>query len=136
MKLKVSKIAEFISATNHIPESVSAEVVQGYSIDSRTVGAGQLFFAVKGERLDGHDYVESSLQRGAVAAVVRADQLARFADQTRLDRRRRHAGRLTNLGDRGAQNVGQATGRRYRVCGKDDHERSHRSRSQPRRPAC
>jgi UDP-N-acetylmuramoyl-tripeptide--D-alanyl-D-alanine ligase len=59
-------------------------VAQGYSIDSRTVGPGQLFFAVKGERLDGHDYVEAALGRGAVAAAVRADQLSRYPRRTRL----------------------------------------------------
>ena len=32
----------------------------GYSIDSRTIGAGELFFAVKGERVDGHDYVAAA----------------------------------------------------------------------------
>ncbi len=46
-----------------------AEAV-GYAIDSRTIGAGELFFAVRGERLDGHDFVESALDKGAVAAVV------------------------------------------------------------------
>jgi UDP-N-acetylmuramoyl-tripeptide--D-alanyl-D-alanine ligase len=44
--------------------------VAGYSIDSRTVGAGELFFAVKGERLDGHEYVQAALADGAAAAVV------------------------------------------------------------------
>lgn len=83
MKLKLAKIAEFISASNAAlsdPESIA----QGYSIDSRTVAPGQLFFAVKGERLDGHDFVAGALDRGAVAAVVRADELHRFADKTRL----------------------------------------------------
>src|SRR5271170_2243814 len=41
-----------------------------YGIDSRTIGAGELFFAVRGERLDGHDYVQAALANGAVAAVV------------------------------------------------------------------
>jgi UDP-N-acetylmuramoyl-tripeptide--D-alanyl-D-alanine ligase len=52
-----------------------AEAV-GYSIDSRTVGAGELFFAVKGERVDGHDYVEAAVAGGAVAAVVSQRWLA------------------------------------------------------------
>ncbi len=43
---------------------------RGYSIDSRTISAGDLFFAVRGERLDGHDFVEAALADGAVAAVV------------------------------------------------------------------
>jgi UDP-N-acetylmuramoyl-tripeptide--D-alanyl-D-alanine ligase len=74
MKLLLSRIAEFIGAV-----SLSSEVAQGYSIDSRTVQPGELFFAVKGERLDGHDFVEQALGRGAIAAVVRKDQLARYA---------------------------------------------------------
>jgi UDP-N-acetylmuramoyl-tripeptide--D-alanyl-D-alanine ligase len=81
MKLTLSRIAEFVSSTGSFaPE----EVAQGYSIDSRTVGPGQLFFAVKGERLDGHDFVEQALGRGAVAAVVRRDQLVRYPAQVRL----------------------------------------------------
>ncbi|MFZ0867281.1 MAG: UDP-N-acetylmuramoyl-tripeptide--D-alanyl-D-alanine ligase [Candidatus Sulfotelmatobacter sp.] len=81
MKLTLSRIAELISAAG---EFSPGEVAQGYSIDSRTVGPGQLFFAVKGERLDGHDFVESALEKGAVAAVVRKDQLNRYPRQARL----------------------------------------------------
>jgi len=81
MKLPLSKIAEFISATG---DSQREEIAQGYSIDSRTIGPGELFFAVKGERLDGHDYVASALEKGAVAAVVRGDQLDRYPDKSRL----------------------------------------------------
>ena len=84
MKLKLSKIAEFISATSASLAQVGDEVAQGYSIDSRSVEIGQLFFAVKGERLDGHDYVAAALEKGAVAAVVRKDELSRFTDRTRL----------------------------------------------------
>src|SRR4029077_5774579 len=45
---------------------------------------GELFFAVKGERMDGHDFVEQALQKGALAAVVRKDQLTRYATKARL----------------------------------------------------
>ena len=75
MKLPLSKIAEFISASGDFPRD---KIANGYSIDSRTVGAGELFFAVKGERLDGHDFVAAALEKGTVAAVVRKDQLDRF----------------------------------------------------------
>ena len=84
MKLKLSKVAEFVSAAIVAANFPGDEVAQGYSIDSRTVGLGQVFFAVKGERLDGHDYVDSALKSGAVAAVVRTDQLDRYSDKTRL----------------------------------------------------
>ena len=81
MKLTLAKVAEFISATGEFPPE---DLVQAYSIDSRTIGAGQLFFAVKGESLDGHDFVEQSLEKGAAAAVVRKDQLGRYPEKTRL----------------------------------------------------
>src|SRR6202035_482457 len=81
MKLMLSKVAEFVSAAGDFP---AEEVTQGYSIDSRTVEAGQLFFAVKGERLDGHDFVEQALVKGAIAAVVREDQLGRYPERKRL----------------------------------------------------
>ncbi len=55
-------------------------MAEGYSIDSRTVRPGELFFAVKGERLDGHDFVEQALSRGAIAAVVRKDQVERYSN--------------------------------------------------------
>ncbi|HET7890243.1 MAG TPA: UDP-N-acetylmuramoyl-tripeptide--D-alanyl-D-alanine ligase [Candidatus Sulfotelmatobacter sp.] len=86
MKLTLAKIAEFISAANDVGSSATSrdEAAQGYSIDSRTIGAGELFFAVQGERLNGHDYVDAALEKGAVAAVVRKDQLQRYADKAML----------------------------------------------------
>ncbi len=81
MKLQLSKIAEFTSAVGDFPRE---EVVRGYSIDSRTIGSGELFFAVKGERLDGHDYVHAALEKGAAAAVVQKAELHRYVDKTRL----------------------------------------------------
>ena len=45
---------------------------------------GELFFAVKGERLDGHDYVNSALEKGAVAAVVSKDEMHRYSSPGRL----------------------------------------------------
>ena len=38
--------------------------------DSREAGEGSLFFAIKGERVDGHDYVDDVLKNGAVCAIV------------------------------------------------------------------
>ena len=46
------------------------QAISGVSIDSRTVGAGEVFFAIKGERVDGHTYVADALARGAGLAVV------------------------------------------------------------------
>jgi UDP-N-acetylmuramoyl-tripeptide--D-alanyl-D-alanine ligase len=84
MILPLSKIAEFVAASGDLPRGSREAVAQAYSIDSRTIGWGQLFFAVKGERLDGHDFVASALEKGAVGAVVRKDQLHRYASHAQL----------------------------------------------------
>jgi UDP-N-acetylmuramoyl-tripeptide--D-alanyl-D-alanine ligase len=81
MKLPLSRVAEFISATGEFDHKA---IANAYSIDSRTIGPGELFFAVKGERMDGHDFVQLALEKGAVAAVVRKDELARYAVKTGL----------------------------------------------------
>lgn len=67
MKLTLGQVADWIHAEGDFPDDAEA---LGYSIDSRTLAAGDLFFAVKGERFDGHDFVEAALANGAVAAVV------------------------------------------------------------------
>jgi UDP-N-acetylmuramoyl-tripeptide--D-alanyl-D-alanine ligase len=44
--------------------------ITGWSIDSRTVAPGDLFFALRGPNHDGNVYVEEVLRKGAVAAVA------------------------------------------------------------------
>ena len=75
MKLPLSAVARFLSASGEFDHQA---IAQAYSIDSRTIRPGQLFFAVKGERMDGHDFVQQALEKGAVAAVVRQDQMSRY----------------------------------------------------------
>ncbi|MGA8493407.1 MAG: UDP-N-acetylmuramoyl-tripeptide--D-alanyl-D-alanine ligase [Terriglobales bacterium] len=81
MKLPLSRVAEFLSAGGEFDPD---PVAQGYSIDSRSIQPGEIFFAVKGERMDGHDFVTQALGKGAVAAVIGRDQLARYPGETRL----------------------------------------------------
>jgi len=83
MKLPLARVAEFVSAAP--AGGCNAEnMARGYSIDSRTVQPGELFFAVQGERLDGHDFVAGALERGALAAVIRTDQRSRYPAETPL----------------------------------------------------
>ncbi len=42
----------------------------GVSIDTRTIKKGQLFFALKGEKFDGHHFVKQAIEKGAIAAVI------------------------------------------------------------------
>jgi len=81
MRLRLSRVAEFISASG---EFAPQELALGYSIDSRTIQPDELFFAVKGEHMDGHDFVVRALEKNAAAAVVRKDQLARYPVKARL----------------------------------------------------
>jgi UDP-N-acetylmuramoyl-tripeptide--D-alanyl-D-alanine ligase len=67
MKLPLWRIAEFITAKGEFDQNL---VATGYSIDSRTLNSGDLFFALTGDRFDGHDYAQAALERGAAAAVV------------------------------------------------------------------
>ncbi len=47
--------------------------VGGVSTDSRTIAAGELFVAIRGERFDGHDHVDEAFLQGAAAALVARD---------------------------------------------------------------
>lgn len=44
--------------------------VENFCIDSRKATKNSLFFALPGERVDGHDFLEKAYQNGAIAAVV------------------------------------------------------------------
>jgi len=79
VKLSLAEAALGCGAKLEAPPSVAsvgAMEACGYSIDSRTISAGELFFAVRGERNDGHDYIAKALERGAVGAVVSVARLS------------------------------------------------------------
>jgi UDP-N-acetylmuramoyl-tripeptide--D-alanyl-D-alanine ligase len=63
---RLSEIAAAIEGTFQGPDGLANAV----ATDSRSVAPGTLFFAIAGERLDGHDFVADALERGAIAAVV------------------------------------------------------------------
>ncbi len=83
MKLTLAEAAVGSGAVLEAPASLAqpgARVVTGYSIDSRTIESGDLFFAVRGERFDGHDFVAAAAERGAAAAVVSRARAANLPD--------------------------------------------------------
>jgi UDP-N-acetylmuramoyl-tripeptide--D-alanyl-D-alanine ligase len=71
MKLPLWRIAEFVGAKGGCDQEA---VAMGYSIDSRTLTAGDLFIAIAGERFDGHEYVQAALEKGAMGAIVAAEK--------------------------------------------------------------
>jgi UDP-N-acetylmuramoyl-tripeptide--D-alanyl-D-alanine ligase len=67
---------DFLAAMKGRPVGVKPEVVSGISIDSRTVEPGEAFFAIQGDRFDGHNFTTRALSGGAVTAVVAESRLA------------------------------------------------------------
>jgi UDP-N-acetylmuramoyl-tripeptide--D-alanyl-D-alanine ligase len=72
------------NATSISPEIFDKQI-RDYSIDSRSVGAGELFFALSqkdyaragfnGEFVDAHRFIGDAFERGAIAAVARTDHV-------------------------------------------------------------
>ena len=84
MKLQLRDIAQWMGADLHAPEQGLADLpATGYSIDTRTLAAGDLFFAVRGEKYDAHAFVAGALERGARAAVIARSQAANFLEIAR-----------------------------------------------------
>jgi UDP-N-acetylmuramoyl-tripeptide--D-alanyl-D-alanine ligase len=70
--MTVGELARVLSARG-VPAEVSGDGRVGFSsvsTDSRTLSAGALFVALRGERFDGHDYVARAHENGAVGALV------------------------------------------------------------------
>lgn len=71
IKLSISEIAKAIDG--QVSAGIDADsvfITGSVETDSRLVSAGSLFFARPGEVTDGHLFIGSALQQGAVAAVV------------------------------------------------------------------
>ena len=66
MELTLGDIATLLNTRCGVP----GRVVTGYSIDSRSIGPGQLFFAIRGPRFDGHQFIAQAIERKAAGAVV------------------------------------------------------------------
>jgi UDP-N-acetylmuramoyl-tripeptide--D-alanyl-D-alanine ligase len=90
MRWNVVQVAEALGVSAPAGLGGGAELV-GVSIDSRTARPGELFFAIRGPRHDGHDHVSGALAGGATAAVVESGRLAGYPPEVR--------GRLFGVGD-------------------------------------
>ena len=66
--ISISDILNAISG--HILWGDHTQDIRGISIDSRTIKEGEIFFAIEGERYDGHDFITDAINRGARGIVV------------------------------------------------------------------
>src|SRR5690606_30192361 len=101
MTLPLYTIDAVLAATNGHATEISADRIDSISIDSRELGENALFVAIKGDRFDGHDFVDTALANGAAAALVHqgegpgrivvADALGGLCDLARAARERSRA---------------------------------------------
>ena len=83
MRLPLSEISAILG-TPPVPHVPLGGEAAGYSIDSRSVAKGDLFFAIQGPRFDGHDFIGSALEAGAVAVVASREWADAHADPERI----------------------------------------------------
>jgi UDP-N-acetylmuramoyl-tripeptide--D-alanyl-D-alanine ligase len=67
--------ADMIEAMNGRPMGQMPLTVSGISIDSRAIAPNDAFFAIKGDRVDGHDYASVAAANGAALLVVNEARL-------------------------------------------------------------
>ncbi len=70
---EISKVLD--TALVSVPSQLQERPVANITTDSRDIPRGALFLALKGEKFDGHQFVEAAIARGALAAVVQQDQI-------------------------------------------------------------
>ena len=64
-------LEEILNATNGKLLSGNLEdMIVGFTNDSRKCGKNYLYFAIKGERFDGHDFIDSALENGASTIIT------------------------------------------------------------------
>ena len=66
--ISITDIARVVEGTLYSknPEDIAF----GVSIDSRTISEGDIFFAIKGENFDGHDFIPAAIKGGACCIVA------------------------------------------------------------------
>ncbi len=67
--MRFDKLAAITGGTIYNTDN-AARMFRGVGIDSRTVGRDQLFVAIRGERNDGHDYIDAAVRAGVSGIVV------------------------------------------------------------------
>jgi UDP-N-acetylmuramoyl-tripeptide--D-alanyl-D-alanine ligase len=60
---------------------VAGDEITGVCTDSRTVKAGDCFFAIAGEKFDGHNFLDQVFEQGASCVVVSKEACTKFADK-------------------------------------------------------
>lgn len=73
MKFEIGRLIDICDARTLVQPADDAVAALGLTWDSRTVEPGFVYAAIKGERVDGHDFVQSAIEAGACAALCTVD---------------------------------------------------------------
>ena len=74
------QLSDLIAATRGTPtgRGESAPVVHRVCTDSRVLQEGDLFWALRGDRHDGHDHIETAINKGAIGCVVNRSEIGKL----------------------------------------------------------
>jgi UDP-N-acetylmuramoyl-tripeptide--D-alanyl-D-alanine ligase len=70
MKVRLTAATVAAAAGGDLVAGDPDRVLDGFSIDSRTLAASDLFLAIRGERFDGHQFISAAFERGAAGVIV------------------------------------------------------------------
>ncbi|GAB4423140.1 MAG: UDP-N-acetylmuramoyl-tripeptide--D-alanyl-D-alanine ligase [Anaerolineales bacterium] len=71
-------LADILEALTQVRPEAETPSVSGAVIDSRKAAPGNLFIAIPGENVDGHDFIGDAFKRGATLALIERDVDASF----------------------------------------------------------
>ena len=64
-------VSEFAAMLDGVPIGFDGnEMISSFALDSNSIRPGDLFLAIKGERVDGHNFVSQALGRGAIGSIA------------------------------------------------------------------
>lgn len=75
-KIKIEDLFDLTSAEIFNPDSYNA--TSYVSTDTRSIMKDSIFVALKGEKFDGHDFVDQAIAKGATTVIINRSELGRF----------------------------------------------------------
>ncbi len=81
--ITVAVLAQWLESSTAPQAAVAETVIGNIWMDSRKIEAGDIFLALEGELVDGHGYVETALNAGALVAIVAEEKLSTIPEDCR-----------------------------------------------------
>jgi len=70
-RISLSQLTDVLTATPHgLHTHALTQYATGITTDTRSLQPGEVFLALRGEQFDGHRFVETAIEQGAIAAIV------------------------------------------------------------------